>query len=37
VELWKLEGAGHIPLWNEARWPAAPLDFLLKQRRAAAP
>ncbi|MHB8417211.1 MAG: CE1 family esterase [Myxococcales bacterium] len=33
VELWKMEGAGHIPLWNEARWPAAALDFLLARRR----
>jgi poly(3-hydroxybutyrate) depolymerase len=34
VELWKMVGAGHIPLWNEARWPAAALDFLLSKRRA---
>jgi polyhydroxybutyrate depolymerase len=34
VEVWKMKGAGHIPLWNEARWPAAALDFLLARRRA---
>jgi polyhydroxybutyrate depolymerase len=34
VEQWKMEGAGHIPLWNKARWPTAALDFLLAQRRA---
>jgi hypothetical protein len=34
VELWKIEGAGHIPLWNERRWPTAALDFLLRHRRA---
>jgi polyhydroxybutyrate depolymerase len=34
VELWKMEGAGHVPLWNESRWPAAALDFLLRHRRA---
>ena len=37
VELWKIEGAGHIPLWNERRWPTAALDFLLRHRRAAPP
>jgi polyhydroxybutyrate depolymerase len=37
VEAWKIEGAGHIPLWNEERWPAAALDFLLAHRRAPPP
>ncbi len=37
VELWKIQGAGHIPLWNESRWPGAALDFLLRHRRAPRP
>jgi len=36
VELWKIEGAGHVPLWNEGRWPTAALDFLLRHRRSSA-
>jgi polyhydroxybutyrate depolymerase len=37
VEAWKIEGAGHVPSWNDQRWPAAALDFLLAHRRAPPP
>lgn len=33
VELWTIEGGGHVPGLIQENWPAAILDFLLEQER----
>ncbi|MEI8255260.1 MAG: hypothetical protein WCJ30_06255, partial [Deltaproteobacteria bacterium] len=33
VELWRMVGAGHVPLFRAPEWPMGVIDFLFAHRR----